>query len=77
MRPKRSGAIERVKKELATAFEIIDLGSISFHLDLKVKRNREKRTIKLSQPAYIQKILTKYHFNKANPINTPIKEAIL
>lgn len=52
----------------------MDIGPISFYLGLKVDRNREKRTIKLSQLAYIQKVLTKYYFNKTNPTNTLIKE---
>lgn len=32
---------------------------------------------KLSQPAYIQKVLAKYHLDKANPTNTPMKEIAL
>lgn len=39
MRPKGSGAIEKVKRELTTAFEIVDLRLISFYLGLKVERN--------------------------------------
>lgn len=77
MGPKGSGVIERVKVELAAAFEMVDMGPISFYLCLKVERNREKKTIKLSQPAYIQKVLTKYHLDKANSTNTPMKEAAL
>lgn len=51
--------------------------SISFYLGLKVERNCQKRIIKLSQLLYIQMIFTKYHLDKANSINTPIKEIIL
>lgn len=53
------------------------MGPISFYLGLKVDRNREKKTIKFSQPAYIQKVLTKYHLDKANTTNTPMKEVTL
>ncbi len=77
MGPKGSGAIEKVKRELAAAFEMVDMGPISFYLGLKVERNREKKTIKLFQPAYIQKVLAKYHLDKANSTNTPMKEASL
>lgn len=36
---KRSGHIERVRHELAAAFEMIDMGPISFYLGLKVERD--------------------------------------
>lgn len=77
MGPIRSGVIEKVKRELTAAFEIVDLGPIRFYLGLKVEQNREKKTIKLSQPTYIQKVLAKYHFDKANPTNTLMKGATL
>lgn len=56
---------------------MIDIGPISFYLGLKVERNRDNQTIKLSQPAYIDKILIKFHLDKANTINTPMKEISL
>lgn len=46
--PKGSGAIQRVKAEFAAAFSMDDIGPISFYLGLKVERNRENRTLKLS-----------------------------
>lgn len=42
MAPKESGAIDRVKQELTSAFSIVDMGPISFYLGLKVQRDREK-----------------------------------
>lgn len=75
--PKGSGAIQRVKAELAAAFSMVDMGPISFYSGLKVERNRENRTLKLSQPAYIDKILEKFHRYKANSVNTSMKEEAL
>lgn len=77
MAPKRSGVIDRVKQELISAFSIVDIGPISFYLGLKVQCNREKRTIKLSQPVYIDKVLSKFHLNKAHTVNTPMKKTAL
>ncbi len=74
---KRSGHIEKVKYELTTAFEMVDMGLISFYLGLKVERNCQNKILKLSQPIYIDKILAKYHLNQVKPCNTPMKEAIL
>lgn len=56
---------------------MIDMGPISFYLGLKVERDREKKMIKLSQPAYIDKVLAKFYFDKAYRVNTPIKENAL
>lgn len=75
MASKRSGFIERVKAELVAAFQMVDMGPISFYLGLKVDRDREKGTIKLSQPAYIEKVLRKSFLDQANPTNTPMKES--
>lgn len=72
-----SGYIEKVKQELATAFEMIDIGPISFYLDLKVEKDCEKKILKLSQPVYIEKILAKYYLNQVKLCNTLIKEVIL
>lgn len=74
---KESGHIKRFKQKLATAFEMVDMGPISFYLGLKVERNRQNQTLKLFQPAYIEKILTKYHLDQAKSCNTPMKEVIL
>ena len=77
MAPKDSGMIEWVKLELIFTFSMIDMGPISFYLGLKVQRDRENRMIKLSQPAYINKVLNKFHLDKAHAINTPMKETAL
>lgn len=41
--------IQQVKTQLIPVFLIVDMGSISFYLGLKIKQNWENRTIKLSQ----------------------------
>lgn len=69
--------ITKVKIELITTFKIVNIGPINFYLGLKVNRNHQKRTIKLSQPIYIQKILTKYYPDKVNTTNTPMKKVVL
>lgn len=60
---KDSGMIGRVKQELTAAFDMANMGPISFYLGLKVSRDRERKTLKLSQPAYIDKILAKFHLS--------------
>lgn len=73
---KGSGFIEKVKAKLASAFQMVDMGPISFYLGLKVERDREQKTIKLSQPAEIEKVLRKFFLDQANPSNTPMRESM-
>ncbi len=58
-------------------FEMVDIGPVSFYLDLKVSRDCVKKKIKLLQPAYIDKILAKFYLSQANTSNTPMKETPL
>lgn len=74
---KESGHIKRVKAKLSAAFEMVDMSPISFYLGLKVEKDRQKQSLKLFEPAYIEKILEKYHFYLAKPCNIPMKEEIL
>lgn len=55
---------------------MVDIGSISFYLGLKVNQNYEKKIFKLPQPKYIDKILAKFYLDQANTLNTPIKKAL-
>ena len=71
--PNDSEMIERIKLELTFVLPMIDMGPISFYLGLKVQQNQENRTIKLSKPAYINKVINKFDFDKAYAINTPMR----
>lgn len=77
MGTKGSGLIGRVKAKLTVAFSMVNMGPISFYLGLKVIQDREKKMIKLSQPAYIDKVLEKFHLSGANMANCPMKESTL
>lgn len=77
MGPKSIGLIVRVKKKLPSTFEMVDIRPISFYLDLNIEQDWENRTIKLSQLVYIQKVLAKYDFDKANRTKTLMKEIAL
>lgn len=73
--PKRSGIILWVKAELTAAFLMVDMGPISFYLGLKLEQIWQKQTIKLSQLAYIDKMLNKFYLNKAHAVTTLIKKS--
>lgn len=77
MAPKDNGMIERIKLELILAFSIIDIGPISFYLGLKVQRDRKNQTVKLSQPAYINKVHNKFYLDRTYVSNTLMKKIAL
>jgi len=65
-----------VKGELAKYFPISDLGEVHHLLGIKITRDRDKRTIALSQERYILDLLRKYRFDTANPVRTPLDNSI-
>lgn len=50
---------------------------INFYLGLKVMQDRVKKTLKLSQPTYIDKILAKFYLDQAKISNMSMKETLL
>lgn len=56
---------------------MMDMGPISYCLDIKIEKNREKSIIKLSQPSYIDKIAYKYRFLTTKLSNTSMQENFL
>lgn len=76
MRVKGLSYIKSVKERLVTIFEILDIGPISFYLGLKVKKDCQKKTLKLFQSTYIKKILSKYYLVFAKLCNISIKKTI-
>jgi hypothetical protein len=63
--------IEQLKKDLRSHYEISDLGEIHWLLGIEVKRDRTKRTISLSQRAYIETILKEFHLEDATALSVP------
>ena len=75
--PAGSGIMKRVKEELAAAFDIVDMGPLAFYVGLKVTRDRERKTIKLSQPGYIEKLFDRHGMLKAKTVKIPMRETPL
>lgn len=63
-----------MQKKLIVSCEIINIGLISFYFSLKIDQDYEKKTFKLSQLVYINKILAKYYFDQVKLSNTLIKK---
>jgi len=63
------------KKEISRQFPIQDLGECNWILNMKVIRDREKRTITLSQQAFIERIAEQYAPDKTGrTADTPLND---
>jgi hypothetical protein len=60
------------KEEIGSRFKITDLGPISWLLGMKVIRDRDARTITLSQEPFVEAIIAKYNHTDAKPISVPM-----
>jgi hypothetical protein len=49
--------IDRIKAALSERFKMLDLRACYFYLGMEVIRDRPRRTLWLSQKAYIKKVL--------------------
>lgn len=67
--------VNRVKEELTAAFEMVDLGPISFYLGMTIARDRKLRQLQLLQKAYIKRVAIKFGMSDAKPTNTPMDES--
>lgn len=75
MASKRSGFIKKIKAKLTFTFQIVDITPINFYLGLKVDYNKEEKSVKLSQPTYIEKIFWKFFLDQAYLTNILIKKS--
>ena len=67
-----SSLIAEYKTKLNEQYSLTDLGPIHWLLGIKITRNRDARTISLSQTTYIDTILSRFHLSDAKPTATPI-----
>ncbi|GBE80375.1 hypothetical protein SCP_0300900 [Sparassis crispa] len=64
--------MDHLKKELQSMFEVTDLGEPKKIVGIEIERNREKKTIKVSQNKYIDSILRRHGLENANPVGMPL-----
>jgi hypothetical protein len=63
-------------KDFAARHKLRHLGPATQILGIAIKRDREQRTITLSQPNYINKMLAKFGFADCKPRHTPMLEGL-
>ena len=64
--------IHETKKFIAKNFEIKDMGEASHVIGIKIFRDKLRGLLRLSQKAYIKKVLEKFNMNKYSPRVVPI-----
>ena len=64
--------IQEVKQMLASKFDIMDLGKLTYFLGMSVVQDQEELTTWIAQPAYIKKLLEKQEMGDSKPVGTPV-----
>lgn len=64
--------IERTIKQLGEVFETKDLGEPKLLLGIQIKRDRQAKTITLSQENYINTVLARFEYNDLKETKTPL-----
>jgi hypothetical protein len=70
------GIVSAFKDQLRTKRTISDLGEARFCLGIAIERDRVTRTIRLSQCALIDRIVTQFGLKDAAPITTPMEPGL-
>ncbi|CAM8877994.1 unnamed protein product [Rhodiola kirilowii] len=66
------GAINDLKFQLSTNFEMKDLDSAKRILGMQIKRRRKNNQLFLSQSDYLAKVVEKFEMEKAKLVLTPV-----
>ena len=69
--------IRLIQKQLSERFEMETLGPTRHFLGVKITRDRQKKTILLSQEAYIDKILDRFGMTNCKAVATPMAAGAL
>src|SRR5713226_1267836 len=64
--------VEDFKASLRRHVEVTDLGALHWMLGIEIRRDREAGTVHLSQWAYLDSILRRYHLADLKPLSMPM-----
>lgn len=68
--------IVEIKQALSRRFKMKDLGKAHYCLGIQIIRDRENKTIKLSQTRYADTILERFNMANCKPISTPMEPGL-
>lgn len=61
------------KQLLSNEFQMVDQGELQFILGMSIKRDREKKTLFISQEKYLESILNRFNMQDSKPVSTPLE----
>ena len=67
-------ALTAFKQQLQAQFAMKDLGELTHYLGMDITRDRQARTITISQSRYLHSVLCKFGMEEATPVATPLPE---
>lgn len=65
-----------IKKCLATEFEMTDVGEVRNFLGMRIDRDAEKKTLRISQRRYLENLLDRFQMRDCRPIATPMENRL-
>ncbi|KAL7282957.1 LOW QUALITY PROTEIN: hypothetical protein ACG7TL_002375 [Trametes sanguinea] len=65
--------VKDFKSAISARFEMSDLGAMRWILRIEVQRDRQARTIAISQRTYIDTVAARFNLETANPVLTPLQ----
>ena len=65
--------VDWIKRNLYERFKITNLDSYIYYLNMRIKRNRAQRTIKISQSDHVKNVLKAHQMADANSQSTSMK----
>lgn len=68
--------IKAVKQILQDKFDVKDLGEATFYLGMEITRDRQAKTLVISQKRYTHDILTKFEMKEAKTRSVPLDASI-
>ena len=69
-------ALTAFKQQLSALFHMTDLGEASFVLGIQIIRNRQQRTIALSQASYSRDVVSSHGADAINAADTPVQSGV-
>ena len=67
-------ALDNLKKQLSSEFEMKDLGEAKRILGMEIVRDKNQGVLKISQKSYLRRILDRFDMKDAKPIMNPIAQ---
>ena len=65
--------LEKEKNAIAKEFQVEDLGELHYVVGMSIVRNREKRTMSITQKKYLEGVLKKFDMENCKPVSTPLE----